>query len=115
MDNLSKQYKKLFICKKKNCPHDNANFPQKIMPFFYVGEDTPSPQLNDDSPKVGSEVEGSPELEQGDEDERRSPNLEDKGHDPCQSEGNIVFTIDKIRSLTEQMLSEPVYIRNLPW
>lgn len=81
----------------------------------FLGEDTPSPQLNEDSPKVGSEVEGSPELEQGDEDERRSPNVEDKGHDPCQSEGNILINISKIDALSEQFLSEPVYIRNLPW
>ncbi|XP_064406140.1 ubiquitin carboxyl-terminal hydrolase 7-like [Halichondria panicea] len=79
------------------------------------GEDTPSPQFNEDSPKVGSEVEGSPEPEQGDGDQGRPPNCTDKDHDPCQSEGTLVMTISNINKLSDQSFSEPVFIRNLPW
>ena len=94
--------------------YGNLNSPPPP-PTLPIGEDTPSPQFNEDSPKVGSEVEGSPEPEQGDGDQGRPPNCTDKDHDPCQSEGTLVMTISNINKLSDQSFSEPVFIRNLPW
>ena len=84
--------------------------------FQTLGEDTPSPQFNEDSPKVGSDVEGSPEPGQQDEDERPLNREEiDKDHDPCRSDGTVYMNISHFDRLSEQLLSEPVFIRNLPW
>jgi hypothetical protein len=35
--------------------------------------------------------------------------------DPCRSEGIVQFVIPNFSKLSEQILSGPTYIRNLPW
>lgn len=92
------------------------------------GDNTPSPQVGDDSPKHISEVEGSPDFQQtlqDDEEEKQYINeaemegdgMEEKepDHDPCHSVGKVQLTIPNINQLKEQILSSPTYIRNLPW
>ena len=46
---------------------------------------------------------GATDVAEGDED------------DPCRSEGIVRFVIPNFSKLSEQILSGPTYIRNLPW
>ena len=94
-----------------------------------LGDNTPSPQVDDDSPKRISEVEGSPDFQlpvQDDDEEDKpynnDPEAEGDGveekepdHDPCHSDGKVQLTIPNINQLSEQVLSSPIFIRNLPW
>ena len=97
--------------------------------IFFAAENTPSPQTG--SPKPGDGVEPSPDNVTQQEDDRRQdfigPKLERDGaigvaegnegdeEDPCRSEGIVQFIIPHFSKMSEQMLSGPTYIRNLPW
>ena len=89
----------------------------------FAGGNSPSPQPG--SPKVGSDVEPSP---RGKEEETGQdvigPKLEEEGEnagpqeeeeDPSRSEGIVHFVIRDFSKMPEQLLSEPTYVRNLPW
>ena len=95
--------------------------------FQFVGENTPSPQIT--SPE---QVEPSPNSGmQGENDAKQDfigPKLEGGGvagaaetaergddEDPCRSEGVVQFIIRDFSKLSQQVLSDPTYIRNLPW
>ena len=43
------------------------------------------------------------------------PEGDDDGDDPSRSEGVVHFVIRDFSKMPEQLLSEPTYIRNLPW
>ena len=88
--------------------------------FYFVAETTPSPQTK--SPRPGDE-----KIEPPEDDSRKDfigPRLEMGGatgvaegdeDDPCRSEGIVRFVIPNFSKLSEQILSGPTYIRNLPW
>ena len=92
-----------------------------------AGGNPPSPQTR--SPKPGEEVEPLPDNMQQEDEIRQDfigPRLErggatgvaegdNDGEDPCRSEGIVHFVIRDFSKLSEQLLSEPTYIRNLPW
>lgn len=96
--------------------------------YVFAAENTPSPQTR--SPKPGDR-KPSPDTFVQQEDDRRQdfigPKLErggatgvaegDEGdeEDPCRSEGIVHFIIPNFSKLSEQILSDPTYIRNLPW
>lgn len=77
--------------------------------------DTPSPQVV--SPKRGSEVENSPEvnLPQPEDGEENQEEMGDIDHDPTRSEGTIEYKIPNFSKISGKLLSPPVYIRDLPW
>lgn len=78
---------------------------------FYADDATPSPQP--DSPvKPGSGVEGPAEAQQ---DTAEGKQEEEEEDDPCRSEGQVQFMIRNFSQLSDQVLSDPVFIRNLPW
>ena len=93
----------------------------------HAGGNTPSPQAR--SPRPQSDIDPSPDDKQEEETEHDTigPKLEEDGgsagllegdydgNDPCRSEGIVHFVIRDFSKMTEQLLSEPVYIRNLPW
>ena len=97
-----------------------------IYGIYFAAENTPSPQTK--GAKQGGEVEPSPD--QPEDDTRKDfigPMLEKGGatdvapgnegdeDDPCRSEGIVRFIIPNFSKLSEQILSGPTYIRNLPW
>ena len=101
-----------------------------LVNLYFAAENTPSPQTK--SPKPGNEVEPSPDnvMQQEGDDRRQDfigPRLERGGatgvaegnegdeEDPCRSEGIVQFIIPNFSKLSEQILSAPTYIRNLPW
>jgi len=67
-----------------------------------AGDSTPSP--HPDSP--AKPRSGTEEAQQG----------EGEGEDdPCRSEGLVRFVIRDFSQLNSQVLSDPIFIRNLPW
>lgn len=82
--------------------------------------DTPSPQI--ETPKHGSEVEGSPEINvpqpempQEQEEIEEDQEMGGEDHDPTCSEGTIEYKIPNFSKISTKLLSAPVYIRDLPW
>ena len=77
----------------------------------HADDTTPSPQP--DSPvKPGSGVEGLVETHQ---DTAGGKQEEEEEDDPCCSERLLQFMIRNFSQLNDQVLSDPVFIRNLPW
>lgn len=91
-----------------------------IIRFLFAAETIPSPRTK--SPRPGDE-----KIEPPEDDSRKDfigPQLEMSGatgvaegdeDDPCRSEGTVRFVIPNFSKLSEQILSGPTYIRNLPW
>lgn len=83
---------------------------------FLSGDNTPSPQV--DSSKPASETEVSPERQQPDVEHpaEKEAGVEEQEEDPSRSEGLVRYIIVDFSKITSgQFLSEPTYIRNLPW
>ena len=91
--------------------------------FFVIGErDTPSPQV--DSPKRGSEMEGSPDYiqprillgnDEGYVEELQEIEDGETHGDPTCSEGILKCRISGVSDIDSKLLSPPIFIRNLPW
>ena len=116
MDNLIEDYKTLII--NMNSMYLLHSFMVFISQLNLLGDgDTPSPQA--DSPKQGSEVDGSPEINyqkpEMQEEMEEEQEMGEIDRDPTRSEGIIEYRIKDISKVSGKLLSAPIYIRDLPW
>ena len=83
------------------------------VPLALIPADDTTPSPQPDSPvKPGSGAEGLVETHQDTAGEKQEEEEED---DPCCSERLLQFMIRNFSQLNDQVLSDPVFIRNLPW
>ena len=78
---------------------------------IHADDTTPSPQPPDSPVKPGSGGEGPAETHR----DIAGGKQEEEEDDPCCSERLLQFMIRNFSQLNDQVLSDPVFIRNLPW
>ena len=70
-----------------------------------AGDTTPSPHPDSPAkPRSGAEGFSGTQQEEGEGED-----------DPCRSEGLVQIMISNFSQLNSQVLSDPIFIRNLPW
>lgn len=77
--------------------------------------DTPSPQVKSPKVKVSPEITIQPPDMSQEEEEQEDLEMGELDHDPTRSEGMIDFKIENFSKIAGKLLSQPVYIRDLPW